>query len=85
MAMSNERKQPGIGLFAACIVALPVLYCLSLGPVVWTWSRTLPNTPEWLDAAFNTYLVPANLLYDNAPQPLPKALDAYVELFISEK
>ena len=79
--MSEHRKPPSVGLCLALIAAVPVLYFLSIGPVVWIWSRTKPPTPEWLDATFSVYCMPAEFVYENAGPQIQAAMQCYVELF----
>jgi hypothetical protein len=77
--MSDQRKQPGIVFYAACILAVPVLYFVLLGPVVWIWSRT--SHPEWVEVVCAAYCLPLQWLYELSPKPIQQALRGYVELF----
>jgi hypothetical protein len=86
--VSEERRKPGAGLWAAGIlgglILLTVLYGLSLGPMAWVWKVTNPSTPRWLETTFDVYFVPARLVYNNGPDSVQQVMDNYVQLFVVE-
>jgi hypothetical protein len=81
--MSDDRKQPSAGLCVAFIALLPVLYCLSLGPVA-----GLVNNREvsggWYETAIEVYFAPANFVYENSPETVQQVMKAYVGFFTGE-
>ncbi len=79
--MSQDRKHPGIALYLACVVAVPVIYFASIGPVVWMYSRIAGASPEWVETSLEYYFLPAELVHDHSPEPVQQAMEAYVELF----
>jgi hypothetical protein len=83
--MSEQRQQLGIGLCVAFVIALPVLYFLSIGPVVWITSRIEDNLPEWADTSIEYYYVPAEFVYELSPELVQDAMTEYVGLFVGEE
>ena len=72
--MSAERsgKSHGMAWTLAIIVAVPVLYFLSISPLACLIRRDLRGQPpRW----FRSYSAPAGWLYHNTPLKAP--LDAY--------
>ncbi len=82
--MSEERKQPGIGLYVAVVLAMPILYFLSVGPVVWMFSRIEDSVPEFVETSLSFYFVPAQFVHENSPELVREALEGYVGMFARE-
>jgi hypothetical protein len=75
--MSDPRKQPSVvWLSVALVVALPVAYVLSLGPLVGIVSR-IDDVPVWLATAWGYYAIPGQLVYLNSPEIVQDALEGY--------
>jgi len=77
------RKPPARGRYAAAavvvvLIALPVLYVLSIGPAVWIHENgnLNSNTKEAIRAAY----IPLEGLADRF-EPLEDALDMYIDLW----
>ena len=77
----HERKTSPTAVAVLCLIAVPLLYFVSLGPVIWVWSKTSPS--GWAATAFDAYVFPAQFAYDHAPEPVPSALNAYAEFFVA--
>jgi hypothetical protein len=82
--MSDDRKQPSVGLCVSFVALLPVLYFVSLGPLAWVWTQSEPSSPQWLGTAFEFYFAPAAFVYDNSPAPVQEVMKAYVGFFTGE-
>ena len=74
--MSPESKRTGSGAAVALLIAilLPILYVLSIGPVVALVEKTGVG-----DEAARVFYAPVIWLHDNTP--LEKPLEAYAELW----
>ena len=80
--MTTERATPGAGFWAAVILmAVPILYFASIGPVAWGASRFEGSEPEWVEDVEDIYFLPAVLVYRISPEPVKVAMVGYVELF----
>jgi hypothetical protein len=80
--MNQERKQPNLAICLTFVFILPVIYVLSLGPLVWVWTKIVRSTPDWLNTAFELYMFPANFVSERSPESVQMALHAYVGFFI---
>jgi len=73
------------GVWAASVlvglVLIPALYFVSLGPMVWMFSRIEVDAPDWLDSAIDVYFLPVRLVHENSPEPVREALESYVNWF----
>lgn len=81
--MSESEETPGrrfspVTLCAAALGLLfvPVLYVLSVGPVVW-YANGNSSVPVWLEYAFTWYVLPLELVIMAIPDLLP-----WVELYL---
>jgi hypothetical protein len=74
--MPSEEKEKSRGLYwtLAVLALLPLLYVLSIGPVVAVWHRAGGN----MDAVWAVYF-PIILLHDQTP--LRKPLEWYMRLW----
>ena len=82
--MTTERATPGAGagFWAAVIVmAAPIFYFASIGPVGWGASRWENSHPEWVEDIVDVYFVPATFVYEVSPEPVQVAMVRYVHLF----
>lgn len=78
--MSGERKGTVAWFWiTVAIVATPILYELSMGPLIWLLSRQM--VPDWCQPAVTIYVIPTNYVYDHAPAPVQRAMTGYVALF----
>jgi len=82
--MNDDRRQPTVAIGIALVILLPVLYFLSLRPLVLVWTLTEPTTPPWLETAFDFYVAPAGFAYDHSPEPIRSVMDGYVGFFTDE-
>ena len=72
--MSRPAHSWNAGVTTA-LIALPILYALSIGPVAYTLVHNHPVNPR-LMAAVNAFYKPLELLYEHTPLKVP--LDAYL-------
>jgi hypothetical protein len=80
--MDENRKRAPIGMrLIAGIAALPVLYILSLGPLLWFLERQRGISAKW-QGVFSAYFEPSNWLAEACPVPLRAALKWYIELWV---
>ena len=80
--MTTERATPGAGFWGAVILmAVPILYFVSIGPVAWGYSRFEDSQPEWVEDVVNIYFIPATFVYEVSPEPVQVAMAGYCELF----
>lgn len=77
--MDSETRRSRGGLAAALVIALllPIVYVLSIGPVVYVLKTTGRN-PE-LEEAAHVFYFP--LIFLHQTTPLREPLDAYVEFW----
>ena len=76
--MSDERRK-SVWPWAAVVLALPVMYELSLGPLVSLLSRDA--IPGWCQPAVSIYLIPTNFVYNHAPEPVQRVMSGYVGMW----
>ena len=79
-ALNEGRKQPSIGFCIATVLVPLVVYFLSLGPVVWGFSR-IDDPPQWLTTVAEGYIAPARFVHDHGPEPVKRVLFSYVVWF----
>lgn len=68
-------------MWIVVLVALPVLYVLSLGPVVWI-NRWYGPFDDGLQYLLELFYYPLRLLVDSEVPVVVPALEWYVELFV---
>jgi hypothetical protein len=81
----TDRKKPGVAFWATVVVVaaltVPVLYVLTLGPIIWCHGRGLiPLSPP----AMQLYCDPCNAIMDHVPGKVARAIEAYVSTFMVE-
>jgi hypothetical protein len=56
-----------------------MLYVLSVGPVVWFFSRTTWTPPDWVDSAIGTFYIPLLWMMEQS-ESFASAIEWYWEL-----
>jgi len=75
----NARKSPLWPLLTAALIGLPVLYVLSMGPLIWLNSRDLIDPA--LERPFVIYIAPFQWGYVFGPDWVASMLEAYADLW----
>lgn len=77
----DNNRQPSIPIWCVALVLLaPVLYFLSLGPIVWLHRRYHPFE-GWSMTVVSAYVVPAEFAIEVAPEGGRKAMESYLSLW----
>jgi hypothetical protein len=83
--MSEPRKPPSVRhyfLFAGiAAVLLPVAYFLSLGPVAALLIPMESRMPGWAGEMLRFYVLPADVVYQNAGPRIQAVMDGYISFF----
>lgn len=79
----TDRKKPGVAFWATVVVvALLVAYPLGSGPALWIAHHDIPS---WCLGVFCFVYLPAEVwVEEHAPEPIVRAVRAYLEWWIPE-
>jgi hypothetical protein len=81
--MRDDWKKPLWPWIAALLILLPVLYLLSMWPLLWLFSRDM--IPNWSRQVLSVYIIPINYACERAPKPVQEAVTEFVRLFPRKK
>ena len=81
--MSDDRKRPLWPWIVVLLFGLPVLYVLSMWPLLWLWSRDM--IPNWSHPAIPAYIIPMNYVLTRAPKPAQEAIVGYIKARFARK
>lgn len=77
--MSSRKHAWWMGI-GVSLIAVPVLYVLSLGPLVWCLSHN--RRPAWMNDTFvDQYARPSNWIAEHSPKPVSDVIVAYIKLW----
>jgi hypothetical protein len=75
--MSTDCKKPGVAFWATVVmVAVLVAYPLGAGPALWIAHQDIPI---WCISVICFVYAPANWAEENAPEPVVRAIRAYLD------
>jgi hypothetical protein len=76
--MMPSRKKPGVAFWATVVlVALPLLYFASVGPMVRVSGYMGERWPDQWFHVYRVYMAPVNLIKERLPFPARRALNNY--------
>jgi len=77
--MSEEPRKPLWTWIATALIALPVLYVLSLGP--WNWLVAHGWISQRLLVAIGVFYWPIDLITVHGPEPVRRAIMWYISFW----
>jgi hypothetical protein len=76
----TECKKPGVAFWATVVVAMLLLYVVSIGPACWLAGRNC--VPDWAVGPGETIYQPAIWLVQNGPEPIGNAIVWYAAFWL---
>jgi hypothetical protein len=81
--ITPDRKKPGVAFWATVVVVVgPLLYLLSIGPIIGILIRLpLPLANRAISSFSHTYCVPADAVLSKLPNSVTRPYYEYLYLF----